>query len=213
MSVKRKPGRPRHDDILTPAEWRIVNGIRHGLSSREISGRRGISVDAVKYHVANILQKLGFSSRRQLRDWDGVDRFSALAAKETIMTASFTLDKVGQISRTVSDIDKARDWYSETLGLEHLYSFGDLAFFKCNGLRLFLSQGDCKPGEESIIYFVVDDIRSAHRTLGERGVKFTNAPHMVHRHNDGVEEWMAFFEDLEGRPLALMSSEAVTDAG
>jgi methylmalonyl-CoA/ethylmalonyl-CoA epimerase len=26
---------------------------------------------------------------------------------------------------------------------------------------------------------------------------------MVHRHEDGTEEWMAFFEDDEGRPLAL----------
>jgi hypothetical protein len=37
------------------------------------------------------------------------------------------------------------------------------------------------------------------------GVKFLNAPHMIHTHADGTEEWMCFFEDLEGRPLALMS--------
>jgi hypothetical protein len=28
---------------------------------------------------------------------------------------------------------------------------------------------------------------------------------MIHRHADGTEEWMAFFKDLEGRPLAIMS--------
>jgi hypothetical protein len=38
-----------------------------------------------------------------------------------------------------------------------------------------------------------------------RGVKFTHAPHRIHRHADGTEEWMAFFEDPDGRPLALMS--------
>jgi len=27
----------------------------------------------------------------------------------------------------------------------------------------------------------------------------------VHRHADGTEEWMAFFKDPEGRPLAIMS--------
>ena len=37
------------------------------------------------------------------------------------------------------------------------------------------------------------------------GVKFTHAPHMIHRHANGMEEWMAFFEDPDGRPLALMS--------
>ena len=90
------------------------------------------------------------------------------------------------------------------LGLPHLYSFGDLAFFDCGGLRLFLSQGD-GAAAESILYFEVGDIRAAHDALAARGVRFTHAPHMIHRHADGQEEWMAFFEDNEGRPLAIMS--------
>jgi hypothetical protein len=28
---------------------------------------------------------------------------------------------------------------------------------------------------------------------------------MIHRHDDGTEEWMAFFNDNEGRPLAIMT--------
>jgi hypothetical protein len=28
---------------------------------------------------------------------------------------------------------------------------------------------------------------------------------MIHRHQSGVEEWMAFFEDPDGKLLALMS--------
>jgi hypothetical protein len=28
---------------------------------------------------------------------------------------------------------------------------------------------------------------------------------MIHRHASGVEEWMAFFEDIDGGLLALMS--------
>ena len=58
---------------------------------------------------------------------------------------------------------------------------------------------------ESILYLRVADIAAAHDALKVRGVKFTHAPHMIHRHADGTEEWMAFFEDLDGRPLALMS--------
>jgi methylmalonyl-CoA/ethylmalonyl-CoA epimerase len=38
------------------------------------------------------------------------------------------------------------------------------------------------------------------------GVEFINAPHCVHRHDDGAEEWMAFFKDPEGRPLAIMAT-------
>ena len=31
---------------------------------------------------------------------------------------------------------------------------------------------------------------------------------MIHRHDDGTEEWMAFFNAPDGRPLAIMSREA-----
>ena len=32
-------------------------------------------------------------------------------------------------------------WYRDVLGLTLLYQFGELAFFDCNGTRLFLSDG------------------------------------------------------------------------
>jgi len=41
--------------------------------------------------------------------------------------------------------------------------------------------------------------------LQARGVEILSAPHLIHRHQDGTEEWMCFFKDPEGRPLALMS--------
>ncbi len=91
------------------------------------------------------------------------------------------------------------------LGLRHLYTFGSLAFFDCGGTRLFLSAENGASAAESILYFRVADIGAKHAELVSRGVEFKGAPHMIHRHADGTEEWMAFFTDLEGRPLALMS--------
>jgi predicted enzyme related to lactoylglutathione lyase len=91
------------------------------------------------------------------------------------------------------------------LGLPHLFTFGKLAFFDCGGTRLFLSAEGEQPTAESILYLRVADIAAAHAELRARGVDFTGAPHMIHRHADGTEEWMAFFKDPEGRPLALMS--------
>ena len=85
----------------------------------------------------------------------------------------------------------------------HLYTFGKLAFFDCGGVRLFLEQGDGR--DAAVLYFRVPDIRAAHTTLQARGVEFEGAPHLIHRHADGLEEWMAFFHDNEGRVLALMS--------
>lgn len=203
----RDRGRPPHPDLLTPAEWTVAECVRHGQTNPQIARRLGVSLDAVKYHVANALQKLGFESRAELRRWNGVRRDSHLYSQETDPMPDMTLGPVAQIARTVKDIAAARRWYGEVLGVPHLYSFGNLAFFDCGGVRLFLSEGEptvC----ESILYFRVEDIRAAHAALESRGVAFMNAPHMVHRHADGVEEWMAEFRDEEGRPLAIMTQVA-----
>ena len=205
MISRGKRGRPPHADLLTPAEWRVVEAVRHGLSSREIASRRGISTDAVKYHVANALQKLGLKNRKELRRWNGVSRNSVLFSKETSVSENLTIGPLGQIARRVKDIEASRRWYGDILGLKHLYSFGDLAFFDCGGVRLFLSRDENGGQGDSIIYFRVDDIRSAHAILETRGIAFVNAPHMIHRHEDGTEEWMAFFKDNEERPLAIMA--------
>lgn len=200
----RERGRPPHPDVLTPAEWAVAEAVRHGLTNPQIARRKGVSLDAVKYHVANALQKLGFASRAELRRWNGVRRDSHLYAKETDPMPDMTLGAIGQIARSVKDIAAARLWYGEVLGLPHLYSFGNLAFYDCGGVRLMLSEGDSGPAE-SILYFQVDDVRTAHAALEGRGVAFTNAPHIIHRHDDGTEEWMAFFQDEEGRTLAIMA--------
>jgi DNA-binding CsgD family transcriptional regulator/catechol 2,3-dioxygenase-like lactoylglutathione lyase family enzyme len=204
MIRNRRRGRPPHRDILTPAEWRTVHAIQHGMTNREIAVRRGISVDAVKFHVANVVAKLGLPNRRALRSWFRAPRESALNRQEASMDATLKLGPIGQIARSVSDIKQAEAWYGQVLGLPHLYSFDKLAFFDCAGTRLLLTQTDAKPSE-SILYLRVPDIETAHHELQARGVEFINSPHMIHRHADGTEEWMAFFKDPEGRPLAIMS--------
>ena len=69
MPVRSRRGRPPHADLLTPTEWRIVHAIQHGMSNREIARRRGVSLDAVKYHVANVVAKLGLANRQAVRRW------------------------------------------------------------------------------------------------------------------------------------------------
>ncbi len=176
------------------------------MSNATIAARRGISRDAVKYHLANALSKLGLARRAQLRHWGGVARHSALGTRERTMEETLSLGALGQIARPVTDIAAARHFFGEVLGLPHLYSFGDLAFYDCGGVRLMLSAADgSDPSAVSILYFRVPDIRAAHAQLATRGVEFVGAPHMIHRHDDGSEEWMAFFHDNEGRPLAIMA--------
>jgi glutamate racemase len=58
-------GRPRHPDILTPREWEVLALVRRGLSNREIGGRIGVSFAGAKFHVAEIIGKLGVHSRQE----------------------------------------------------------------------------------------------------------------------------------------------------
>jgi DNA-binding CsgD family transcriptional regulator len=203
MRSARARGRPPHPDVLTPAEWRNVHFVRHGLSNRQIAARFGVSLDAVKYHVENIVTKLGVEGRARLKHWRGVPNDSALGRRKAAVATPSVLGPIGQISRSVGNIQQSIDWYKDQLGLTHLYTYGKLSFFDCGGTRLFLEERD-EPCSESVLYLRVPDINAAYDALQKRGIVFTSAPHLIHRHDDGMEEWMAFFDDLEGRTLALM---------
>jgi DNA-binding NarL/FixJ family response regulator len=65
------PGGP-----LTAREVQIAGLLARGLSNREVAAELVISQATVARHVANILTKLGFSSRAQVAAWvvrHGVD--------------------------------------------------------------------------------------------------------------------------------------------
>jgi catechol 2,3-dioxygenase-like lactoylglutathione lyase family enzyme len=174
--------------------------------------------------------KLGLADRNALKHWHVTPRGSALkemsmqesqatlsgttsssttssSATRSRATRSISLGALGQIARTVRDIERSAAWYRDVLGLPHLYTFGKLAFFDCGGTRLMLSESE-SPAEESILYWRVADIVASHAALKAGGVEFVNAPHMIHKHADGAEEWLAAFKDIEGRPLALISRAA-----
>jgi DNA-binding CsgD family transcriptional regulator/catechol 2,3-dioxygenase-like lactoylglutathione lyase family enzyme len=202
MASRSRRGRPPHDDVLTPAEWRTVHAVKHGMTSRQIAERRGISIDAVKYHVANALSKLGIANRKELRQWHRAPKDGAL--RDNTMNSPPVLGSIAQIARSVQDIKQAEAWYKNVLGLPHLYTFGNLAFFDCGGTRLMLSQ-ESAVVPESILYLRVSNIGATYELLKSRGVAFINAPHMVHRHADGTEEWLSMLKDPEGRPLGIMA--------
>lgn len=65
----RGPGRPPHPGPLTPAEVRVHERIREGLTNAEIAVRLGVSVNTVRYHVANLLAKSDLANRKELAGW------------------------------------------------------------------------------------------------------------------------------------------------
>lgn len=206
MSPRQRRGRPRHDDLLTPAEWRVANAVRHGLSNRAIAEHLGVTPDAIKFHVANILGKLDLDNRRQLQRWAGAHNTSAIhnGAREMTEQLCDKWGAIAQLSRNVENLNLAEEWYRDVLGLPHLFRAGQMSFFMCGSVRLMLQQYDLPP-DGYIIYFDAPDIHARVAALEAKGVTMVAAPHMVHRHADGTEEWMAFFDDCEGQKLGLLS--------
>jgi methylmalonyl-CoA/ethylmalonyl-CoA epimerase len=118
-----------------------------------------------------------------------------------------TIVGIAQLSMRARDLDRAVRFYRDTLGLRFLFSAPpQLAFFDCDGVRLMLGVPEDKefdhPG--SVLYFRVEDIGVAYRTLQERGVTFRQAPERIARLSDR-EVWVAAFQDTEGNTLALMA--------
>ena len=65
----RTRGRPRHPDILTPRQWEVLALLRQGLTNDEIARELNISTDGVKYHVSDILHRLGVENRHEAAAW------------------------------------------------------------------------------------------------------------------------------------------------
>lgn len=186
---------------------------RHGMSMSAIASRRDISRYAVRYHLRNASQKLGIDDTAKLRHFPG---FAVSSARNTQPTkgedmnqesTDLRLGPLGQVSMLTRSASGAETWYRDTLGLGHIFTFGDLVFFDCGGTRLFLRQvSDDEWRPSSILYFLVDDMERAYGTLTSRGVAFQGAPHVIFRDDStGTEEWMAFFEDPDGNTLAVMA--------
>jgi len=64
-------GRPPHPDVLTPAEWRVLEHVREGRSNSEIAEVLGVSLNTVKTQISSMLGKLELGDRFELAAWDG----------------------------------------------------------------------------------------------------------------------------------------------
>ena len=69
-----KRGRRPHPDILTPREWEVLDLLRERLTNEQIADRLGITRDGAKYHVSQILSKLGVATREKAALWRPPER-------------------------------------------------------------------------------------------------------------------------------------------
>ena len=117
------------------------------------------------------------------------------------------IQAIQQIAVNVREVERAKSFYRDKLGMRHLFDGGPkLSFFDCGGVRLMLSPPETPEFDHaaSVLYLRVEDIRAAHREMKARGVSFRDEPHMVAKLPDR-EVWMAFFDDGEGNVLAITS--------
>ena len=111
---------------------------------------------------------------------------------------------LSQISRRVEDLGSARAFWRDVLLTQELFACPGLAFFDLGQTRPMLRETE-KCDEADIPYLNCPDIVAGHADLLDRGAVFTGAPHKIHKHPDGTDEWMALFKDDERRDLPLHS--------
>src|SRR6266511_747282 len=91
----------RHDpDELTDRERQVFELLRRDFTNEQIAQRRGISLDGAKYHVSQILSKLGVTTREQAaavalgerrRWWAAWPLWAKLAGAATMTAAAVGL--------------------------------------------------------------------------------------------------------------------------
>jgi methylmalonyl-CoA/ethylmalonyl-CoA epimerase len=103
-------------------------------------------------------------------------------------------------------LERAVEFYRDKLGIKHLFTVPNMAFFDCDGIRLMLGlpEGIAAGKNNSVIYFKVADIHEAADQLSKQGVKFESKPHVIAR-METYDLWMGFFRDPDNNLLSIMS--------
>ena len=119
-----------------------------------------------------------------------------------------TPTRLAQVAITVRDVERAKAFYRDVLGLAQLFDAPPgLAFLQCGETRLMLSQPEGpETAANSILYYRVDDVDSAYEAMKAKGVAFEEAPRKI-AELDGKPLHLAVCRDSEGNLLGLMSEQ------
>jgi len=129
------------------------------------------------------------------------------------MNTSLSLSTIAQIHLSVADIDRSVVFYRDVLGMRFLFQVPGqpMAFFDCDGIRLYLGQPEKESFRSSaLIYYRVDDLDQACATLKQRGAELEAEPHVVHK-TEHMELWMAALRDPDDHAVMLMCEKSIAD--
>ena len=121
----------------------------------------------------------------------------------TIETTGLT-----QVALPVQDVERARDFYRDRLGLTHLFDAPPgLSFLQCGATRLMLSRPEGESVAAPLLYYGVESAAEAEAALAAEGVAFVEPARCI-AEVGGKKVWLAIGRDGEGNMFGLMSEEA-----
>ncbi len=114
-----------------------------------------------------------------------------------------------QVALTVRDLDRARTFYRDTLGLNLMFEAGTMLFFDMGGQRLMvgLAEKPDQPIGGTYIYFDAPDLPELVLALKAKGVEMTGNTETLQR-TDAHELKLQFFRDPDGNQIGLMGMVA-----
>jgi len=112
----------------------------------------------------------------------------------------------------VDDLDKAREFYGEVLGMKVTEENGLLTLHLAGGDRptLVYPKPDVEPGNYTILNFEVDDIDAAVTELASRGVQFERYEGFEQDEKGiarGTGPDIAWFKDPAGNILSVLQNQ------
>jgi len=205
-------GRPRHPDVLTPAEWEVLAGVREGLSNRGIAERRGCDLETVRFHLKNLRRKLAVASREELRRFPGRPA-EALADARAKLAGAAVREQIPLVH--VSDMSRSLAFYGAALGFEVVARWPDgdapprWAALAAGGARLMLRHGhprrriDPRRERGSVcMNFYVEGLDAVRRALLEAGHRCGEPEALFY----GAREFYLF--DPDGNEIAIVEFAA-----
>ena len=109
--------------------------------------------------------------------------------------------RVWDVTFTVSNLERAVDFYEHILKLPKKYQYTTYAGFDCGGLEIGLAPGEGPADQTGMpcLSFMVRDVDAVYQTLCGRGVRFLKEPH-----DTAWGSRIALFTDPDGNVLQLV---------
>jgi catechol 2,3-dioxygenase-like lactoylglutathione lyase family enzyme len=122
------------------------------------------------------------------------------------MESSVHLLGIHAVMLGVRDLTQSIAFYRDQLGLKVKMQEPQLALLDTGAVTLGLSLGHVRMAPHvtgaSEVVFRVEDVRAAHRALGQSGIVFLNEPRQA-----TATEWVTHFKDPDGHLLSIFGPQ------